>query len=92
MIYFSGNPWCTQHQMESIMECVGKWSMHWLIISTLRKQILHSIDMVDSIYFKVGNQLLEFLEMAPGRWPVFCGNVEGANLKTNSQDTTHIDP
>ncbi len=30
--------------------------------------------------------------MAPRRWPVLCGNVEGADLKKNSQSTTHIDP
>ena len=26
------------------------------------------------------------------RWPVLCGNVEGADLKNNSQSTSHIDP
>ncbi len=30
--------------------------------------------------------------MALRRWPVYCGNVEGADLKNNSQSTTHIDP
>ncbi len=30
--------------------------------------------------------------MAPRRWPVFCGNVEGADLKQNNQSTTQIDP
>ncbi len=30
--------------------------------------------------------------MAPRRWPVFCGNVEGADLtQQESQSTTHID-
>ncbi len=31
-------------------------------------------------------------EMAPRRWPVLCGNVEGADLKKNSQSITRIDP
>ncbi len=30
--------------------------------------------------------------MAPRRLPVLCGDVEGADLKNNSQSTTHIDP
>ncbi len=33
-----------------------------------------------------------FPEMAPRRRPVLCENVEGADLKNNSQSTTHIDP
>ncbi len=31
-------------------------------------------------------------KQVPRRQPLLCGNVEGADLKNNSQSTTHIDP